>query len=397
MTEIRSSESTLPAPPASDEVLKLKCPSCGGGLNLKRKFLGLKGQCVHCQNSLTAIEENGVVRVVTDKPAAVFEEAAPAPEPAPQSSHAAIPATAATAYAAPLPTRPDDNLFPPLSEPAPPAETASKPAPSPFGESQGFAVPFASTFGDEEASPSIQPAWGTNIPKENHASISPFGSTETLGSSFADSLFRPKGATTSSPADSGMPSTFASPFSPVAQPSAPSGTPASDGNEATATAAPKRDCEEKVILDGDGRPLRPMTKEEEEEFAKNFFKYENARTKPRWVKRILRKVKRMLIGFCLLAGIAAVAACFVPKEKLLAWKKGAIEWLEPGMAVLDYLPEKLRPKWLPQSKFGIDGGVDEKGQPKKKMNAFEGLDKLKGDVGNMRGAADNQLKELNNF
>ncbi len=149
-----------------------------------------------------------------------------------------------------------------------------------------------------------------------------------------------------------MPSTFASPFSPVAQPSAPSGTPASDGNEATATAAPKRDCEEKVILDGDGRPLRPMTKEEEEEFAKNFFKYENARTKPRWVKRILRKVKRMLIGFCLLAGIAAVAACFVPKEKLLAWKKGAIEWLEPGMAVLDYLPEKLRPKWLPQSKFG---------------------------------------------
>lgn len=105
----------------------------------------------------------------------------------------------------------------------------------------------------------------------------------------------------------------------------------------------------------------------------------------------------MLIGFCLLAGIAAVGACFVPKERLLAWKKGAIEWLEPGMAVLDYLPEKLRPEWLPQSKFGIDGGVDEKGQPKEKMNAFEDLDKLEGDVGNMRGTADKQFKELNNF
>jgi hypothetical protein len=392
MTEIQSSESTPSAPPVSDEVLKLKCPTCGGGLNLKRKFLGLKGQCVHCRNPLTAIEENGVIRVVTERPAAAFEEAASAPAPVPQS-HAAIPSTAATAYAAPLPTRPDDNLFPPLSEPATAAEPAPKPVSSPFGESQGFAVPFASTFGDEDPAPAILPAWGANIPKENHASLSPFGSREESGSSFADSLFRPKGETTGTPADSGPPASFASPFVPVTKTDGPA--PAKD--ETPAPDKPKRDCEEKVILDGDGRPLRPMTKEEEEEFAKNFFKYENARTKPRWVKRILRKVKRMLIGFCLLGGIAAVAACFVPKEKLLTWKKGAIEWLEPGMAVLDYLPEKLRPKWLPQSKFGIDAGVDEKGQPKKKLNAFEGLDKLKGDVGNMRGAADKQLKELNNF
>jgi hypothetical protein len=31
------------------------------------------------------------------------------------------------------------------------------------------------------------------------------------------------------------------------------------------------------------------------------------------------------------------------------------------------------------------------------MNAFEGLDKLKGDVGKMRGAADKQLEELKDF
>lgn len=394
MTESLASQPTQPAPSSQDEVLKLKCPSCGGGLNLKRKFLGLKGQCVHCQNSLTAIEENGTVRVVTDKPVALFEE--PAPEPAPASmpqAHAAVPATPATAYVAPLPTRIDDNLFPPLSEPETPPAAESKPAPSPFGESQGFAVPFASTFGDKDETASIVPAWGTNLPKENHASISPFGMKEESGSSFADSLFRQKAEQNNAPADSGVPATFASPFAPVKKPEAAAPATA----EAPAPDKPKRDCEEKVILDGDGRPMRPMTKEEEEEFAKNFFKYENSRTKPRWVKRIIRKIKRMLIGFCIIGGIAAVAACFVPKDKLLAWKKSAIEWLEPGMAVLDYLPEKLRPKWLPQSKFGIDAGVDEKGQPKKKLNAFEGLDKLKGDVGNMRGAAEAQLKELNNF
>jgi hypothetical protein len=360
MTEIQCSESTPSASPVSDEVLKLKCPSCGGGLNLKRKFLGHKGQCVHCGNPLTAIEANGVIHAVTGRPAAAVEEAAPVPQP-----HASIPPAAAASYAAPLPTRPDDNLFPPLSEPATAAEPAPKPVSSPFGESHGFAVPFASTFGDEGPAPAIRPAWGANIPKENHASLSPFGSREESGGSFADSLFHPKGETTGTPADPGLPASFASPFVFVTKTKGPA--PVTDE-----TAAPyqlKRDCDEKVIPDGKGRPLRPMTKEvtkdEEEEFAKNLFKPENARTKPRWVKGILRKVKRMLIGFCLLGGIAAVAACFVPKEKLLTWKKGAIDWLEPGMAVLDYLPEKLRPKWLPRSKFGIDAGVDESGQPKK--------------------------------
>jgi hypothetical protein len=88
---------------------------------------------------------------------------------------------------------------------------------------------------------------------------------------------------------------------------------------------------------------------------------------------------------------------FTPKEKLAEWKTKAIDWLEPGMAILDYLPEGLRPDWLPRTEFGIDAGVDENGQPKKKLNAFEGLEKLKGDVGNMRGAADAQLEELKNL
>jgi len=389
-----ASPSMQTSPPSVDEVIRLKCPECGGGLHLKRKFIGLKGQCVHCQGSLTAIEENGTVRIVMDAPGNVIGEgevssASPGPQP---QAHAAIPGSSMPAFLTPMPTRLDDNLFPPLSAPPVEPSAEAKVLASPFGDSGSFALPFASSFGDEKETASILPAWGTNVPREKHASISPFGQKAAPGGGFADSLFRPKPEAAQAGVESGIPTRFTSTFTPESKEDSLSPKP-----ETPVTENPKQDCRERVILDGDGRPMRPMTKEEEEDFAKNFFKYENARTKPRWFNRILRKLKRILIGFCLLAGVAAVAACFVPKEKLLVWKKNAIEWLEPGMAVLDYLPEPLRPKWLPQSKFGIDAGVDEKGQPKKKLNAFEGLDKLKGDVGNMRGAADAQLKELNNF
>jgi hypothetical protein len=167
--------------------------------------------------------------------------------------------------------------------------------------------------------------------------------------------------------------------------------------EAGAGETTKRESQEFVILDGDGRPMRPMTKEEEEDFAKNFFKYDNARTKPSWLIRLRKKALRALIFFCIVGAIGAGASFFVPKETLIIWKEKVIKWLEPGMAILDYLPEGLRPDWVPQTDFGIDAGIGEDGKPKKKLNAFEGLDKLKGDIGDMRGAADKQLEELKNF
>lgn len=391
MSETLASQPTQPATHSpSDEVLKLKCPRCGGALHLKRKFLGSRGRCVHCQASLSTREENGVARLEAEAAEdSSMGEGSGHHLPGIDVAPAAVPLASTTEYAAPLPTRLGDNLFPspppPLAPPEGSGETRA--TPSPFGGAPGFPSSPGSLFGASEETGSIQPAWGVKVPKESHASISPFATQDELGSSFADSLFRTKAEKEIATSGSGVPSSFASPFVPAApKAAAPS-----------EAAAPARDRAERVILDGDGRPMRPMTPEEEEEFAKNFFRYENSRTKPRWAKRILRKLKRILVGFCLLAGIAAVAACFVPKEKLHAWRQGAIEWLEPGMAIFDYLPEKLRPKWLPQSKFGIDGGLDETGRPKKKMNAFEGLDKLKGDVGNMRKAADAQLKELENF
>lgn len=441
---------TLPSQPnaPADDVLRLKCPSCGGGLNLKRRFLGVKGQCVHCQIPLMAVEEDGVARVITDAPAPpvaelpmpaapvetptvahapvpLFPTSDPAPRPAletttlpaaptvptstwgfPDFASPAAPASFPTPQpepafknlvspelAPPLPSRDGDDLFSGRNElPAPSLPSGeTKVAPSPFGDSGGFSLS-SSLFGSDDSATAIAPAWGTNVPRETHASISPFSTGSAEGGGFAESLFREK-VVKDAGAETGSVPVFASPFAPM--PSTTVSAPASP--DTVENVGPKRDCQEFVILDGDGRPMRPMSKEEEEEFAKNFFKYDNARTKPTWLTRLRKKVIRMLIFFCIISAIGAGASFFVPKETLLVWKEKVIKWLEPGMAILDYLPEKLRPDWLPQTDFGIDAGVDENGKPKKKMNAFEGLDKLKGDIGNMRGAADKQLEELKNF
>lgn len=43
-----------------------------------------------------------------------------------------------------------------------------------------------------------------------------------------------------------------------------------------------------------------------------------------------------------------------PTEPLVVSKTGVAEWLEPGMAILDFLPEGVRPDWLPRRDYGID-------------------------------------------
>lgn len=394
---------------------------------MKRRHLGIKGQCVHCRVPLMAIEEGGVVRVVSERPAAAATPSEPAiPEPAaptpvsansqwnlanfetPAAANEGAPASPTSLpgnfadsealgsgslerkaggptvpeLQPPLPTRDSDNLF--GGKPAeilPPDPAMSVVAErSPFaGNGGGFSLSLPSFLGNEDE-PAVRNSWGTQVPKEEHASISPFG-TGSAGGGFAESLFREK----VEKENAAHHTVAAGAFSPV---SGDETSPAESG-------APKRDCAEKVILDGDGRPMRPMSKEEEAEFADNFFKYENARSTSRWGKRLRTLAIRMLVTFCLLGAVGGGVAAFAPKEKLVAWKAKAIEWLEPGMAILDYLPEKWRPDWLPQSSFGIDGAKGGDGQPKKKLNALEGLDKLKGDVGNMRGNAEEELKKLN--
>ncbi|HRQ89913.1 MAG TPA: hypothetical protein PLA50_14035, partial [Bacteroidia bacterium] len=52
---------------------------------------------------------------------------------------------------------------------------------------------------------------------------------------------------------------------------------------------------------------------------------------------------RLLAVVCLVAFLGGSVVAFVPKEKLADWKTKVVDWLEPGMVVLDYLPESLRP------------------------------------------------------
>lgn len=407
----------------TEEVLHLKCPACGGGLNLKRRFLGVKGQCVHCQIPLTAVEEGGSARIIAESIAAPMVEnpvMASEQEPVlPEKALTVVSHGAVPQFPRPFPTsgieEPASSWGFPESDPIPTAVTAPKepdfmsfgapespPLPnwegddlfsgrqelpamtppsgeknaeaSPFGDFVGF--PLASSlFGSDNGNTEFALDWVENLPRETHASVPPF-STGSAEKVMKDDAF----------ADSGS---FGSPFVTMSCPK--------PSEEITVTEASKRDSQRGVILDGDGRPMPPMSKEEEEEFAKNFLNYSNARTKQTWLTRLRKTAIRLLVFLCIVGAVGTGASFFVPKETLMVWKEKVIKSLEPGMVILDYLPTSLRPDWLPQTEFGIDAGVDQNDQPKKKMNAFEGLDKLKGDVGKMRGAADKQLEELKDF
>ena len=67
MTETLCVPPISEAPSQTDETLRLLCPTCGGGLNLKRRHLGVAGQCVHCESPLMAVEEDGEIRITTQE------------------------------------------------------------------------------------------------------------------------------------------------------------------------------------------------------------------------------------------------------------------------------------------------------------------------------------------
>lgn len=88
-----------------DAVIRLKCPQCSGGLNLRRKHLGINGKCVHCKAPITAVEEAGVVAL---KHSAEVQAAASsqdnnkvAPETAPLASPASSTEESASQFVPP--------------------------------------------------------------------------------------------------------------------------------------------------------------------------------------------------------------------------------------------------------------------------------------------------------
>lgn len=212
--------------------------------------------------------------------------------------------------------------------------------------------------------------WGTKVPTQNHASISPFSNHKPENSAgFAETLFREK----------------ASDVSPAAfEPKSPFG----DSNDsvggvggalfAPVDQAASAQSGEEVILDGDGRPLKPMTEEEKDAFARESVQVGGYHKRSPWVKRITR----FILSIVILGGLGYGAYVFMPEEKVKEWKNKTLDWLEPGTVLLDFLPFEIR---------DVEGG--EEGEKEFKIKAIEGLNNLTDDMDAYLDASEANPKE----
>jgi len=364
---------SAPASGSPEDLFKFRCPVCEGTLNLRRKHFGISGSCVHCKTPLTAVEgPNGPeIRAQAGSTSGLVSESGDAPPPQAEPSTPPAPSSADSiaAIVRGLSTRPTD------SEPAPaPAAHSDAPASSPFAPPRvsapgGLPASLESlnepdrdrTAPETGAGVNQEPlkreftaAWNFDPEPPAHSGASLFGTgTSAGGSGFAGTLF---GANAQD-----SPSPFAAPFSgAAAEDSAwPPSSPASSAAEPPAP-------EEPVVLDDDGRPMKPMTEAEKDLFAAGLHMLESPRRKPgRWRKRLVR--------VAIVAGALAVvgfgAAAFVPEETRQQWKAKVVEWLEPGMVIVEYLPFDLPGQ---ESAEGSKGPVHRR--------AFQGLDQVKGEM-----------------
>lgn len=302
---------------SAETPLCLKCPVCDGALRLHRRDLGVTGQCVHCETPLTAVEQQGSIRLITG-----FDP-----------DRAAASNVAQTEVRPPVPAFQQSLLCRDVS-----AEDE---------ESISF------LFRSEDPSSQITPAWGTKILRENHSPISPFA-TGSAGGGFAESLFREKVMTKESPA-----------------------------------VPPTRETDgERVVSGEDNSPSNPEARTGEPDFTKHLFSTETTQRKPRWVRQSIQ----VLLALLVLATVAAGVFFATPEEKIAVWKDKTYAWLEPGLAALDYVPEGLRPESLPRAHPGI---ASEDGALSEPLNVFGGLQKMGGEIGGMRDAAEEELENIN--
>lgn len=227
---------------------------------------------------------------------------------------------------------------------------------------------------ESETDGGVSTGWGTKVPTQSHASISPFstGSAEEESPGFAEALFRGKASESQS----------FEPKSPFASPSedGPSGgalfaAPAK--KEAKKADAPES-TEEEVVLDGDGRPLRAMTDEEKEQFAQDMMKYGGYHQKSKWAKRI----RKFFITTALLIGVGYGTYVFLPREVAKGWKNKTLEWLEPGFSALEFLPVEI---------VEVEGG--EPGEKQIKVKAAEQLQEFSGKFDAYLDQADQNLRD----
>ena len=201
-------------------------------------------------------------------------------------------------------------------------------------------------FGDLEKPPSVQSGWGTGIPKQSHASMSPFatGSADATPG-FAETLFREKGNEPAAPSEmaSNSLNMTASP-APVSEPAAspePEGFGSYDSSKLGASEVGE---------------LPPMTKEQEEEFAKGMRTMHQSRRSP-----FMKRLTRFVIVGAIIGGAGYAAMIFLPEETVNKFKTATDEWLAPAKELMADLP------------FGFGKGEEGEEGGGFKIDAIEGL------------------------
>ncbi|NRB75819.1 MAG: hypothetical protein HRU46_15775 [Verrucomicrobiales bacterium] len=436
MTPSAQSSTAAPVDTGShEEVLKLVCPQCRGTLNLLRKHIGIAGKCVHCHHPVTAVDQGNsgvqlictktlqaaeaaeaaaaqpsppVEPVVEEKKAEIvpepvaptppveepppFEEPAPAAAPVEEQAHAMPPgfeipqATPCVSMTGEVPDPAPEVALEPKAE-EPPVEKAPEPQPAKetpavsgdggFGSGSalfanpGGASAKADMFKEPAQAGDLNEGWGTNTPTETHASISPFATgsaaPEEPSDSMGGSLF---GESVAHSFDFEAKSAF----------SEPATTPASSGSSPLfAQPDEKKDDEpeEEVVLDGDGRPMRPMTEEEKEQFGKDMMKFGGYHQRSPWRTRVLK----FFITVSVLCGLGYAGYYFMPDDMADKVKAKVVTFLEPGSVLADFLPFEI----------GTDPDTGEEGQVR--IKAIDGFNQLTDDLDAYLDAADQNLNE----
>jgi len=222
--------------------------------------------------------------------------------------------------------------------------------------------------------------WGTEPGESTSGVLSPFATRTAMNSTgFAQALFGTASEPDTAPV---RPTTLfgGSPQAPLSRSSHAAEAPAFGSFSASGSAAPNPapnpilsvgnpappTTDEPVVLDGGGRPMKPMTETEKESFSSGLHLINSldkkGRGRGRWVKRL----QRVAVLALLLGGSALVVTLVVPQERREVWKSQVMEWLEPGMVVAEYLPFDL--PWMESS--------EEERAPIHRQ-AFQGLDQVK--------------------
>ncbi|MDF1849625.1 MAG: hypothetical protein P1U85_02245 [Verrucomicrobiales bacterium] len=236
-------------------------------------------------------------------------------------------------------------------------------------------------FSSNKEDTGVHSGWGTKVPSQNHASISPFstGSATPDASNrdapgFAEALFKEKPSSSDSSATRAASS--GEQKSPFGETSGSDSGAAAPSPFAQIGAPPSSD--EPVVLDGDGRPMAPMADEEKDAFAREMMQLGDYHKRSPWVKRI----RRFFITIAVLVGSAYAAYLFMPREVVKDYKNKALAFLEPGSVLLDFLPVEI-----------VDDPEGEEGDKMVKGKAIDGLNQLTDQMDGYLNQADQNLRD----